>query len=71
MSIAPVQPLPPILTTEEVAEVFRCSKAAVERYVHVHGLVVGQIGKERRFRAEDVLDFVAARPSTVKTGSKR
>ncbi len=71
MSIAPIQPLPPVLTTDEVADVLRCSRAAVLRYVHEHELVAVQIGKERRFRAEDVLDFVAARPSTVKTGSKR
>ena len=71
MSIAPIQPLPPVLTTDEVADVLRCPKATVERYVHEHELIAVQIGKERRFRAEDVLDFVAARPSTVKTGSKR
>lgn len=60
------QTLPVIMTTAEVSEILRCPDSTVERYVHVHELVAIQIGKERRFRADDVLDFIAARPSTVK-----
>ena len=61
MSLAPIQPLPPIMTTSEVAELLRCPADTVERYVHAHELVAIQIGRERRFRAEDVLEFVATR----------
>jgi len=62
-----IQPLPPVLTTTEVAEVLRCSEATIERYVHAHKLDAILIGRERRFRAEDVLEFVAARPTTKRT----
>ncbi len=68
---SPVQPLPPVMTTEEVAEVFRCSKATVERYVQSHELVAIRIGRQRRFRADDVLEFIAARPSAVRNGKPR
>ena len=56
-----LQPLPLAMTTQEVAEVLRCSTATVERYVCAHQLVAITIGRERRFRADDVLEFVAAR----------
>lgn len=68
MTVAPIQPLPPVLTTDEVASALRCSSNTVERYVHDHKLVAIQIGRERRFRAEDVLDFIAARPDNRKVG---
>ena len=63
---SPINPLPPVMDIAEVAAVFRCPVATVKRYVHGHELVAIQIGKERRFRAEDVLEFIAARPSIVK-----
>ena len=63
MTLPPIQPLPLIMTTEEVAEMLRCSTATVERYAHSHGLLAIRIGRERRFRAEDVLEFVSARPT--------
>ena len=63
----PVQPLPAIMTTEEVAALFRCPVVTVERYVHNHELVAIQIGRERRFRADDVLEFIAARPGNLRT----
>ncbi|UCC30003.1 MAG: helix-turn-helix domain-containing protein [Phycisphaerales bacterium] len=66
MSLAPIQLLPPIMTTSEVAELLRCSADTVERYVHGHELTAIQIGRERRFRAEDVLEFVALRPATTR-----
>ena len=72
MSYSPangVAPLPPILTTAEVADVLRCEESTVERYVHDHQLVAVLIGKNRRFRADDVFDFIAARPSTARTGN--
>lgn len=64
MSVAPIEPLPAIMTNEEAAEALRCSVNTVERYVHRHLLTAIQIGKERRFRAEDVLEFVASQPPT-------
>ena len=60
----PIQPLPPVMTTTEVAAVLRCEEKTVERYVHEHELDAIQIGRERRFRAEDVLEFIATRPTT-------
>ena len=59
--------LPPIMTTDEVATLLRCSPAAVVRYVFSHQLAAIQIGRERRFRAEDVLDFIASRPLTARS----
>lgn len=70
MALAALLPIPPIMTTAEVAEVLRCSTKTVERYVYEHQLAAIQIGKERRFRAEDLLDFIAAKPTTCKV-SKR
>jgi excisionase family DNA binding protein len=67
MHSLPINPLPAVMTTEEVAAFFRCSEDTVARYVHRHELVAIQVGKERRFRAEDVLEFVARRPSIAKT----
>ena len=61
--------LPPVMTTEEVAKLLRCDVATVERYVHRHELTAILIGKQRRFRADDVLDFVEARPATARNGS--
>lgn len=63
-----IQPLPPVMTTEEVAAVLRCEITTVERYVHRHDLEAIQVGKARRFRAEDVLDFIAARPTMKRKG---
>ena len=34
MTVPPIQPLPVVMTTEEVAEVLRCSVDTVQRYVH-------------------------------------
>ena len=66
-----IRPLPLVLTTEEVAQALRCSMATVERYVHSHQLVAVRIGRERRFRAEDVIEFVAARPSAQRARKAR
>lgn len=68
MTSPPIQPLPLVMTTEEVAAVLRCSVETVQRYVHAHELPAIHIGRERRFRADDVLDFIAARPPTARTG---
>jgi len=65
------QPLAPILTTDEVAALLRCSPQSVERYVFIHELTAVRIGRERRFRAEDVLDFIASRPSTIRNSARR
>ena len=70
MNVPVIQPLPPVMTTEEVATMLRCEVKTVENYIHAHELVAVQIGRERRFRADDVLDFIAARPSTRKGGSR-
>ena len=63
---SPIQPLPPVMTTEEVADLLRCPVASVARYVFAHELAAIQIGRERRFRAEDVLEFIALRPLTIR-----
>ena len=61
MSMTHIQPLPIVMTTEEVAELLRCSAATVERYAHNHELPAIRIGRERRFRGDDVADFIASR----------
>lgn len=71
MAVAPIQPLPPIMTTDEVAAILRCPATTVARYVFDHQLVAVQIGRERRFRADDVLEFIATRPSTTRTTRRR
>ena len=60
----------PVMTTDEVAALLRCEPATVQRYVHDHKLVAIQIGRERRFRAEDVLEFIATRPSTQRSNGR-
>jgi len=65
-----IQPLPPVLTTNEVAALLRCEPPTVQRYVHNHELVAIQIGRERRFRAEDVLEFIATRPTTQRSNGR-
>ena len=70
MSLPAIQPLPAVLTTAECAEVLRCKVGTVEGYIHSHELNAIQVGRERRIRAEDLLDFIAAKPSTTK-GKKR
>ncbi len=65
----PIQPIPAVMTTEEVAELLRCSVEAVGRYVHRHELEAIQIGRERRFRGVDVLDFVNSRPTSCRGSS--
>ena len=66
-----IQPLPVVMTTDEVAAVLRCPRTTVERYVHNHELSAIQIGKKRRFRAEDLLDFIAAKPTTNRSERRR
>lgn len=70
MTDSPIRPLPLVMTTDEVAELLRCSTNSVERYVFGHQLAAVRIGRERRFRAEDVLEFVASRPLTVRCGKR-
>ncbi len=71
MTSSPFQPLPVVMTLQEVAELLRTSPGTVERYVFSHQLGAIKIGRERRFRADDVLDFIAARPTTAQIGGKR
>ncbi len=66
----PIQPLPVVMTTEEVAALLRCNPETVKRYVLGHQLAAIRIGRERRFRADDVLDFVNSRPTTAGSGRK-
>ena len=66
MNVAPILPLPAIMTTKDVAGVLQCSVATVERYIHGQQLVAVQIGRERRVRADDFLDFLATRPATAR-----
>lgn len=65
----PNQPLPLVMTTDEVASLLRCPEKTIERYVYAHQLEAIQIGRERRFRGTDVLDFINRRPTSCR-GSK-
>ena len=71
MTLPPIQRLPVLMTIEEVAELLRCSAGTVERYVYSHDLPAIHIGRERRFRADDVLEFIAARPTAKRNGKAR
>ena len=71
MTPSPIQPLPPILTTDEVAVLLRCKPKTVAGYVHRHELAAIQIGRERRFRAEDVLEFIGTRPTTQRMNGRK
>lgn len=64
MTTPAIQPIPLVMTTAEAAELLRCPVATVERYVHSHDLVAVQIGRERRIRGDDLLDFIATRRPT-------
>ena len=70
MTQPPIHRLPLVMTTEEVATLPRCKRETVERYVFSHQLAAIRIGRERRFRADDVLDFVNSRPTTAGSGRK-
>ena len=70
LAVSPIQPIPMVMDTDEVAALLRCTANTVEGYVHNHDLVAIQIGRERRFRADDVLDFIAARPSAARNGKR-
>ena len=59
-----IQSLPPVMTTDEAAKWLRCEPETVARYVHSHDLVAVYVGKKRRIRAEDLLEFIARRPET-------
>ena len=71
MNSLAVQPIPAVMTTDEVAALLRCRPATIENYVHNHDLIAIQIGRERRFRADDVLDFITARPGCAKRANGR
>jgi excisionase family DNA binding protein len=58
MLSARIQSLPIVMTTTAVAELLRTQVATIERYVHSNQLNAIQIGRERRFRAEDVLELI-------------
>ena len=70
LAASPIQPIPMVMDTQEVAFLLRCSPETVEGYVHAHDLVAIQIGRERRFRADDVMDFITARPSMARNGKR-
>ncbi len=64
--LVPIAPLPGVMTQKEVAEFLRCEESTVKRYVAQHELKTIQVGKGKRFKAEDVWDFVSSRPSTAR-----
>lgn len=66
----PIQPLPLIMTLEDVANLLQCRPSTVRRFVHEHQLQAVWLGRRQRFRAEDVLDFVARRPSTARATTR-
>ncbi len=71
MSGSAIQPIPLVMTTAEVAELLRCSTATVDRYVYAHKLMAVRVGRERRFRAADVFEFVSSRPNTIRAEKRR
>ena len=71
MSLPALQPLPVILTTEQVAEVLQCDAKTVDGYVENHDLKIIQIGRDRRIRGADLLDFIAGKPLSTKGARKK
>ncbi len=67
----PIQPVPVVMTTQEVADLLRCKVTTVERYVHAHDLEAIQIGQERRFRGVDVLDFIGRKTTSLRGKRER
>ena len=65
-----VAQLPPILTVVEAAKWLRAHPNAVRRYIATHQLMAVKIGRYTRIRSEDLLEFIAARPLTVRTSKK-
>jgi excisionase family DNA binding protein len=49
----------PLMTTEEVGELFRCSTDTVLRYAREKGLPRIRVGRKTRFDRRDVLDWLA------------
>ena len=70
MTQSPIRRLPLVMTTEEVAALLRCNPETVERYVFGHQLAAIRIGRERRFRADDVLDFVNSRRTPAESARR-
>ncbi len=64
MTAPAIQPIPLAMTTEDTAQILRCPVATVERYVHSRDLAAVQMGRERRIRGDDLLDFIATRRPT-------
>ncbi len=56
--------LPPVLNTKETSLILRTTENTIRRYVHTHQLRAIRVGRERRFRLVDVLDFVNRRPAS-------
>ncbi len=51
--------------------VLRCSVETVERYVFAHQIAVVQIGRNRRFWAQEVLEFVSGRSLPTRGKTRR
>lgn len=68
MTVGPIQPLPLIMTTDEVAGILRCKPSTVENYIHEHALRAVLIGRERRITGDDLIEFIATRPDTTRGG---
>ena len=65
-----VQPLPLVLTIEEAAEALWCEPQTVVNYIHRHELDAILIGRERRIRGEDLIDFIRSRVSSCRSGKR-
>jgi len=59
------------MTLDEVAAVLRCEPTTVVNYVEAHELDAIQIGRERRFRARDVLAFIDSKQTTRRGAPSR
>ena len=56
--------------SDEAAAVLRCEATVVEGYIHRHQLDAVQIGRERRIRGADLLEFIDTRPTTRRTNGR-
>ena len=71
MTNPPIQALPRVMTTDQVADVPRCSPASAAAYVFTLRLAATQIARNRRFRALGVPDFIAWRLASNRSKTRQ
>lgn len=68
-----IEPIPVVMKVETAARICECEPTTIERYIHNGELDAVHVGKQRRIRGTDLLEFIARRPPTrgSRSGAKR